>query len=88
MEFKKLADRGLPYDNNIRWNNWYLLLKVAIEKESAVDAYTKRWIKSLREDYLTPKDWKSLHEIAAFLKPFYRAIKKTKDDYAAIDRVF
>ena len=48
MEFKKLANRGLPCDNNTRWNSWYLLLKVAIEKESAVDTYTKRWIESLR----------------------------------------
>ena len=55
-EFKKLADRGLSHDNDTRWNSWYLLLKVAIEKKSAVDAYTKRWIESLREDFLTSED--------------------------------
>ena len=87
MKFKKLADRGLSHDNNTRWNNWYLLLKVAIEKKSAVDAYTKRWIESLKENFLTLKNWKSLHETAAFLKSFYHAIKKTEDDYAAIDQV-
>ncbi len=56
MKFKKLADRGLSHDNDTRWNSWYLLLKVAIEKESAVDAYTKRWIESLRENFLTSKN--------------------------------
>jgi len=87
MEFKKLANRGLPHDNNTRWNSWYLLLKVAIEKKSAVDTYTKRWIESLREDFLTPEDWKSLYETAAFLKPFYHTTKETEGDYAAIDQV-
>ena len=86
-EFKKLADRELSHDNDTRWNSWYLLLKVAIEKKSAVDAYTKRWIESLKEDFLTSEDWKSLHETAAFLKFFYHVIKKTEDDYAAIDWV-
>jgi len=55
-EFKKLVDRGLSHDNDTRWNSWYLLLKVAIEKKSAVDAYTKRWIESLRENFLTLKN--------------------------------
>jgi len=86
-EFKKLADRELSCDNDTRWNSWYLLLKVAIEKKSAVDAYTKRWIESLRENFLTSENWKSLHETAAFLKSFYHAIKKTEDDYVAIDWV-
>ena len=55
-EFKELADRGLPLDNDTRWNSWYFMLKIAIEKESAVDFYTKQWIKSLRDNFLTSEN--------------------------------
>ena len=63
------------------------MLEVGLEKESAIDTYTKQWLESLREDFLTPEDWTSLHQTAAFLKPFYRATKETEGNYATIDRV-
>jgi hypothetical protein len=85
--FKDLAGRGLPLDNATRWNSWYNMLTVAIEKASAVDSYTKNWLESLRDDFLSPEDWKSLHQSAAFLQPFYRATKETEGDHATIDRV-
>ena len=86
-ELKELADRAIPRDNDTRWNSWYLMLEVGLEKESAIDTYTKRWLESLREDFLTPEDWTSLHQTAAFLKPFYHATKETEGNYVTIDRV-
>ena len=86
-EFNALAGRGIPLNNDTRWNSWYLMLQVGIEKESAVDAYTKRWIDQLRDDFLSLEDWEALHKTMDFLQPFYRATLITEGDNATIDRV-
>jgi hypothetical protein len=61
------------------------MLKVAIEKESAIDSYSKTWYDDLQNDFLTPQDWETLRSVLSFLKPFYRATKETEGDLATID---
>jgi hypothetical protein len=46
-QFMELATRNIPLDNSTRWNSWYEMLKVAIEKESAIDSYSKTWYDDL-----------------------------------------
>jgi hypothetical protein len=66
-EFKSLAGRRIPLNNCTRWNSWYLILSVAIQKESALNTYTKRNLNTLKKDYLSPKDWEALYTIKSFL---------------------
>jgi len=86
-DFKHLAGRTIPRDNSTRWNSWYLMLKIAIEKAAATDSYTKQWYEALRDDFLSPQDWETLGTISNFLQPFYRATLETEGDCATIDRV-
>lgn len=86
-QFKRLAGRGVPLDNDTRWNSWYEMLQVAVEKEAAIDSYSKTWYNDLQDDFLSPEDWEVLRLILSFLKPFYRATKETEGDRATIDRV-
>jgi len=72
-EFKSLVGRRIPLDNRTRWNSWYFMLSVAIEKESALDTYTKRNLDTLEKDYLSPKDWEALRTMKSFLQIFHQA---------------
>lgn len=86
-QFKGLAGRMIPLDNSTRWNSWYDMISIGIEKESAIDAYSKAWFDDLKQDYLCPEDWDILRQIRTFLEPFYYATKATEGDQATIDRV-
>jgi hypothetical protein len=86
-EFVELAGRMIPLDNRTRWNSWFLMLVVAIEKAGAIDTYAKNHFATLQEDYLTPQDWKRLRTIKDFLQPFHRATLETQGDAATINKV-
>jgi len=86
-EFLELAGRKIPLDNRTRWNSWFLMLVIAIEKAGAIDTYTKNHFPTLEADYLTPQHWKRLRTIKEFLQPFYRATLETQGDSATIDKV-
>ena len=40
-DFKQLTEKTISHDNSIRWNSWYLILKIVIEKTAATNSYTK-----------------------------------------------
>jgi hypothetical protein len=43
-EFKDLVEKIIAFDNNIRWNSWYQMLKIIIEKIAVIDNYIcKNW---------------------------------------------
>ena len=86
-EFLKLAERMVPLDNHTRWNSWYLMLVIALEKAAAINTYAKTHLTALEADYLTPKDWKRLCMIKDFLQPFHWATLETQGDSATIDKV-
>jgi hypothetical protein len=66
-EFVKLVGRKIPLDNHTRWNSWFLMLVVAVEKAGAIDTYTKNHFPTLEVDYLTLQNWKRLCTIKEFL---------------------
>ena len=86
-EFESLAGRRIPLDNRTRWNSWYFMLSVAIQKESALDTYTKRNLDTLEKDYLSPKDWEALRTIKSFLQIFHQATLKCQGHEATLENV-
>jgi hypothetical protein len=86
-EFKSLAGRLIPLDNSTRWNSWYQMLSVALEKEPAIDNYVKANFKTLEKDYLSPQDWRTLRTINSFLQPFNRATLETQGDSTTFDQL-
>ena len=63
------------------------MIRIALEKESAIDTYSKAWFDDLKQDFLSPEDWDILRLIQSFLLPFYRATKATEGDQATIDSI-
>jgi hypothetical protein len=86
-KFLELARRRIPLDNRTRWNSWYLMLLVALELRAAVEKYCQIHESDLKDDELTPEDWRRLRTIKEFLEPFHSATLYTEGDSAAIDRV-
>jgi hypothetical protein len=87
QNFKELADRLIPLDNATRWNSWYQMLTVALDKKAEIDTYTKNWYSDLEASYLNPLEWERLAVVMTFLRPFYRATLETEGDHATIDRI-
>jgi len=76
-EFKDLAKRTIPLDNRTRWNSWYTMLLASDEASGALDTYSKNHFDVLKNDYLSPDNWKQLRSIQAFLQLFHRATLET-----------
>ncbi|KAH7394698.1 hypothetical protein BKA66DRAFT_546853 [Pyrenochaeta sp. MPI-SDFR-AT-0127] len=60
--FVKHVGRRIPLDNRTRWNSWYNLLDVALEKETGINEYIKSNLDSLSNDCLSLRDWTSRSE--------------------------
>ena len=86
-EFVSLVGRRVPLDNSTRWNSWYQMLSVALEHESGIDAYIKKNLDTLEKDCISAQDWKDLHEICEFLKPFHRATLDTQGANSTLGQV-
>jgi hypothetical protein len=84
--FKKRAGRVLGLDNDTRWNSWFRLLNVTLEKQEHVKWYQDKYYESLKDDYLTPEDWQTLRETCDFLQPFWRITQLTEGYHATLDR--
>jgi hypothetical protein len=69
-EFLELASRMIPLDNRTRWNSWYLMLVVALELWPAIEKYCQNHKSELKDNELTPEDWRRLRTIKDFLEPF------------------
>jgi hAT family C-terminal dimerisation region len=84
-QFKKRAGRVLGLDNDTRWNSWFLLLNVTLEKQEHVKWYQDRHWDSLKDDYLTPEDWQTLHDTRDFLQPFWKITRLTEGHRTTLD---
>ena len=87
-EFKTLAGRSIPLDNDTRWNSWYTVLE-AIKSEkvrTAIDTYCRNWYKEVKDDCLSPEDWNIIDETYTFLKPFYEVTMMNQGDFSSIDQ--
>jgi hypothetical protein len=79
-DFKLLAERLLPIDNATRWNSWFFIICVTLKLESAIKAYIKKHLDTLKEDYLSPQDWDILRTMKIFLEPFKSATLVAQGD--------
>ena len=86
-DFKHLTERTISCDNSTRWNSWYLMLKIAIDKTATIDSYTKQWYETFQNNFLSLQDCKILSTISSFLQSFCQTILKTEKDCATIDHV-
>lgn len=85
--FKKEAGRSIPRDNSTRWNSWYSLLHVLLEKKVHVNNYQDEHFDSLTNDILSRDDWLELQEYHDFLKPFHEITQDGQFDKQTIDQV-
>jgi len=87
--FLDSAKRMVPLDNRTRWNSWHQMLDVAIQIPiaNAIDGFSKAHLETLRDDYLSPDEWRRLRTIHTILQPFTRATLETQGDVASLDRV-
>jgi hypothetical protein len=69
-EFLELTSRMIPLDNHTRWNNWHLMLVVALELRLAIEKYCQNHKLELEDNKLTLEDWRRLCMIKDFLEPF------------------
>ena len=86
-DFKCLTERTISCDNSTRWNSWYLMIKIVIDKTAAIDSYTKQWYETFQNNFLSLQDCKILSTISSFLQSFCQTILKTEKDCATIDHV-
>jgi hypothetical protein len=60
----------IPLDNRIRWNSWYEMLIVLLDKREQVEKYVQNHEDDLKENVLSFQDWKKLYTIKDFLAIF------------------
>jgi len=63
------------------------MLSIAIQKESALNTYTKRNLNTLKKDYLSPKNWEALRTIKSFLQIFHQATLKYQGHKATLKNI-
>jgi len=83
----EISSKALGIDNITRWNSWFVLLDVAIQKEGAITSFLNRYHKELEDDFLTPGDWQVLKMTHEFLQPFWQATMSQQQGWASIDQV-
>jgi hypothetical protein len=86
-EFRVLAGRMIPLDNRTRWNSWYEMLTVLLDKREQVEKYVQNHEDDLEEDVLSFQDWKKLRTIKDFLAIFSWATLFTEGSSTSIDSV-
>ena len=86
-KFKALVGRIIPLDNCTRWNSWYEMLIVLLDKREQVEKYVQNHEDDLEEDVLNFQDWKKLRTIKDFLAIFSRATLFTEGSSTSIDSV-
>jgi hypothetical protein len=83
--FKKCMGRVLGLDNDTRWNSWFLLLNVILEKQEHVKWYQDKYWDSLKDDFLIPENWQILHDTRDFLQPFWKITRLTEGHRTILD---
>ncbi|KAJ6436410.1 transposase-like protein [Purpureocillium lavendulum] len=71
-DFKAKIGRALPRDNDTRWNSWFRLIDVAIERRAKFMDWIQEHHAKVEKDALDHNDWNELREIHAFLQVFHQ----------------
>ncbi|KID93886.1 RecQ helicase TLH3, partial [Metarhizium majus ARSEF 297] len=69
-DFKAKLGRALPRDNDTRWNSWFRLIDVAIERRAKFMDWIQENHAKIEKDALDHNDWNELRDIHAFLQVF------------------
>ncbi|EXU94805.1 hypothetical protein X797_012113 [Metarhizium robertsii] len=69
-DFKAKVGRSLPRDNDTRWNSWFRLIDVAIERRAKLMDWIQENRAKIEKDALDHNDWNELSDIHAFLQVF------------------
>lgn len=79
----------LPRDQATRWNSWYLMLDVALQKDmrDALNAFIARY-PECEKGTLSFEDWKTLDLTHEFLQPFCEVTLETEGRSDSIDEVY
>lgn len=86
-EWEALAGKMLGIDNATRWNSWYNLLRIALEKQDKLMVFLNTHHKALEDDLLTPEDWELLKITMEFLQPFWYATQVQQRNWSSLDQV-
>ncbi|KAF6518215.1 hypothetical protein HZS61_002293 [Fusarium oxysporum f. sp. conglutinans] len=71
-DLKAEIGRALPRDNDTRWNSWFRLIDVAIEKRAKFMDWIQENHAKIEKDALDHNDWNELGDIHAFLQLFHQ----------------
>ncbi|KID97309.1 RecQ helicase TLH3, partial [Metarhizium majus ARSEF 297] len=71
-DFKAKIGRALPRDNDTRWNSWFRLIDVAIERREEFMDWIQENHAKIEKDALDHNDWNELRDIHAFLQVFHQ----------------
>lgn len=71
-EWFQIVGRDLGIDNATRWNSWYDIIDVAINKKAKIMLFMSEYHSELPST-LTDQDWDILRETHTFLQPFWEA---------------
>jgi hypothetical protein len=92
-EFKQKAGRSIPLDNRTRWNSWFHMLSVALNKDKvkpALHSYIEKYVAegSLdKKDVISPRQWNELRTTKEFLEIFSEATNLMQGKQATIKLV-
>jgi hypothetical protein len=78
----KEVGRLLPTDNATRWNSWFRVIEVAVEKKTHIVAFCHQHSDQVNE--LSPHDWDILKKTYEFLQPFYYATLAAEKNSASL----
>ncbi|CEJ95282.1 Putative Ribonuclease H-like protein [[Torrubiella] hemipterigena] len=82
-----LAGCTFGIDNATRWNSWYSLLRMALEKKDKLMVFQQEHHKALGGDSLTQDDWDVLKLTAEFLQPFWQATLSQQKKWSSLDQL-
>src|SRR5579871_2828294 len=84
-EFLELAKKMLTLDNDTQWNSWFKILEIALELWPHINTILAKYYDEIKLDFLSPEDWRTLHNTYDFLQPFFRVTQETQGDYSTLD---
>lgn len=69
-EWITMAHKALGINNATRWNSWYTLIVVALQKQEKLMVFCNKRYKELGSNILTADNWELFRYTREFLEPF------------------
>jgi hypothetical protein len=85
-EWEALAGKVLGIDNATRWNSWYKLIALAVEKQDALNKFCQKHHRALGGAVLSAEDWETLTMTLEFVQPFNQATLTQEANWSSLDQ--